>query len=697
MDIERVSTGVPELDKLLRGGIPKNFFVAVTGEPGTGKTILLLHFIAKGIEIGDKCIYITTEESRESIIRQASQFKWDFQDAINKGNLVIIDALMRPIEDEYSLNRLDIEELVNKVIEIKKRFGYGHCRLAIDCIHPSTNIFMDSGLICHPSEALFENPVTGVDLSKLEQKPGKIQVLVEKPAYKLLKVKTEHYEVIVTENHRFFTLTDKGIREIYARDLQKGMYILGIRKWSVEGRRVFNEKIMQFLGYFIGDGSVSGGRTIYLYDKSIETLRIYNNLIKECFNISGKIKVYRYKNKVDTRLVINSIKLANFLKNLGLTIKSRDKEVPKEIMASTDTEVSAFLRGFFDAEGTIYMKKSKRSKHYWKRVITFSVSSKKLAEQIKYLLLRLGILSSIPMEYRNKWGRTWTVNISDNESIINFSKYIGFSHPKKKEKMKEVLKEIERKQVRIPVPASIIRRIVGKLKKKGMKIDLELGHKCGIDVWKWMRNEIKPTAHSLKKFLEGIKRYMDKDKDIELLTLLLENADKFTWERVESVEDYPLDTDHVYDMTVPETGNYIANGLVVHNSLSAFWLDKPAMARKYSYFIKKVLNRWNMTIMATSQYAITTSDAFGFGVEHIADGIIRFRRAIRNGVLKRYLIIEKMRQTPHDLHLWEIEIVDGVGLKIIRPAIERAEDYALPTHVKRRIIRAREEKDSEIP
>ncbi|RLG60666.1 KaiC domain-containing protein, partial [Candidatus Geothermarchaeota archaeon] len=76
MDIERVSTGVPELDKLLRGGIPKNFFVAVTGEPGTGKTILLLHFIAKGIEIGDKCIYITTEESRESIIRQASQFKW---------------------------------------------------------------------------------------------------------------------------------------------------------------------------------------------------------------------------------------------------------------------------------------------------------------------------------------------------------------------------------------------------------------------------------------------------------------------------------------------------------------------------------------------------------------------------------------------------------------------------------------------
>jgi len=264
MYIERVSTGVPDLDKLLKGGIPKNFLVAVTGEPGTGKTILLLHFISKGLRLGEKCIYVTTEESRESIIRQAYQFNWDFEKAIKEGKLVIIDALMKIQDDEYSLRSLEVEELVDKIIKIKKRFGYGHSRLALD-------------------------------------------------------------------------------------------------------------------------------------------------------------------------------------------------------------------------------------------------------------------------------------------------------------------------------------------------------------------------------------------------------------------------------------------------SLSAFWLDKPAMARKYSYFIKKVLNPWNFTILATSQYAITTSDAFGFGIEHIADGIIRFRRAIRDGVLKRYLVIEKMRQTPHDLHVWEIEIVDGMGLRLVKPAYERVEDFALPESVRRKIMDAKRKAESEIP
>lgn len=67
--IERVSTGVPKLDEVLAGGIPKGFVVAITGEPGTGKTILCIHFIAKGIEVSDRCIYVTTEESKESIIK----------------------------------------------------------------------------------------------------------------------------------------------------------------------------------------------------------------------------------------------------------------------------------------------------------------------------------------------------------------------------------------------------------------------------------------------------------------------------------------------------------------------------------------------------------------------------------------------------------------------------------------------------
>ncbi|TRM75870.1 KaiC domain-containing protein [Sulfolobus sp. E5] len=135
---------------------------------------------------------------------------------------------------------------------------------------------------------------------------------------------------------------------------------------------------------------------------------------------------------------------------------------------------------------------------------------------------------------------------------------------------------------------------------------------------------------------------------------------------------------------------------LVIDSVSALFLDKPAMARKISYYLKRVLNKWNFTIYATSQYAITTSQAFGFGVEHVADGIIRFRRAIKNGELHRYIIIEKMRQTDHDKHVWEIDIVNGKGIVLKGKLEERREDYALPEKVKNKIIESSKKEEEEL-
>lgn len=136
---------------------------------------------------------------------------------------------------------------------------------------------------------------------------------------------------------------------------------------------------------------------------------------------------------------------------------------------------------------------------------------------------------------------------------------------------------------------------------------------------------------------------------------------------------------------------------LVIDSLSAFWLDKPAMSRRHSYFVKKVLSKWDFTTVVTSQYAITTSEAFGWGVEHIADGIIRFRRSVRQGRLRRYILVEKMRQTTHSLQMYEVNILDGRGLVVERPALMRREDVTLPSQVTERIKRAAEKRDVETP
>ena len=53
MTIERLSTGIPALDELIEGGIPRGFTVLVAGNPGTGKTILTSHFLYEGLLKGE--------------------------------------------------------------------------------------------------------------------------------------------------------------------------------------------------------------------------------------------------------------------------------------------------------------------------------------------------------------------------------------------------------------------------------------------------------------------------------------------------------------------------------------------------------------------------------------------------------------------------------------------------------------------
>ena len=159
-----------------------------------------------------------------------------------------------------------------------------------------------------------------------------------------------------------------------------------------------------------------------------------------------------------------------------------------------------------------------------------------------------------------------------------------------------------------------------------------------------------------------------------------------------------LDVEHLINKII-EAKKYLGFGRarLVVDSMSAFWLDKPAMARKYSYYVKRVLSRWDFTALLVSQYAVTTSLGFGFGIEHVADGIIRFKRMVVGGKLRRFLIVEKMRQTPHDLYLHEIEIKDGVGMIIKRATPLRREDTALPRSVMEKMIEAELKKDLELP
>ncbi|MHA1828675.1 MAG: RAD55 family ATPase, partial [Candidatus Heimdallarchaeaceae archaeon] len=77
-----ISTGVPQLDKMIAGGLKTNFCYAIKGTAGIGKTVLSL-FITKGaLNQGIPVIYITTEVAPEEILDYAKSFSLDFDDYI---------------------------------------------------------------------------------------------------------------------------------------------------------------------------------------------------------------------------------------------------------------------------------------------------------------------------------------------------------------------------------------------------------------------------------------------------------------------------------------------------------------------------------------------------------------------------------------------------------------------------------------
>jgi KaiC/GvpD/RAD55 family RecA-like ATPase len=76
--MERVKTGIPGLDKIMMGGIPKNQLVLITGTSGTGKTILSNQFIYNGItKFNENGVYLSFEEPEDYIRENVKVFGWD--------------------------------------------------------------------------------------------------------------------------------------------------------------------------------------------------------------------------------------------------------------------------------------------------------------------------------------------------------------------------------------------------------------------------------------------------------------------------------------------------------------------------------------------------------------------------------------------------------------------------------------------
>jgi len=101
-DTDRTSTGIEELDRVLGGGIVEGSLVLVGGDPGIGKSTLLLQMCQKLSVIGKKVLYISGEESLKQIKLRAERIG-EFNDnllLLCETNLDLIEKALRDIKPE---------------------------------------------------------------------------------------------------------------------------------------------------------------------------------------------------------------------------------------------------------------------------------------------------------------------------------------------------------------------------------------------------------------------------------------------------------------------------------------------------------------------------------------------------------------------------------------------------------------------
>ncbi len=132
---QRVNTGIPGLDEMLNGGFFSGTTNVVSGESGTGKTILGSQFLYEGAKNGEKTMCIITSEESKSIIKEMrTSFGWDFDELVEKGLLTFVD-----ITDPSLRLQKSVEIAPSELIKSFKKL----VESKIEEIKP-TRIFIDS-------------------------------------------------------------------------------------------------------------------------------------------------------------------------------------------------------------------------------------------------------------------------------------------------------------------------------------------------------------------------------------------------------------------------------------------------------------------------------------------------------------------------------------------------------------------------
>lgn len=232
------------------------------------------------------------------------------------------------------------------------------------------------------------------------------------------------------------------------------------------------------------------------------------------------------------------------------------KEIPPPVMRASREVMSAFISGVFDTDGHMQIGKSEGKEGGI--VVGLTTTSEKLARQIQYVLLHYGIVAYLKFRDRDvKWARVYELLMTGKNSK-RFAAKIGFRLTRKQKPLEEAIAAAKRDRSSaddVPGVGAEMVRVASANRHVEFKKDAGWDSVCPSRI-----KRVKCVTHDLAKtFLKYY--YFTRDTFLTELETLA-NPDIY-YDTVKLIEDGEAAT---YDIHVPQSHEYCANGFFSHNT-----------------------------------------------------------------------------------------------------------------------------------
>jgi len=226
-------------------------------------------------------------------------------------------------------------------------------------------------------------------------------------------------------------------------NLSKVRFSLNDKRRKIVVPRILTEELAEDIGFHLGDGYLGDYSTpsnphkyelTYSGHAIDEKSYYYNVLNKRKYKLFKiKPRIYIKNNNISARILSKAL-LTYFRDVLGVICGNKLRgTIPSIIMESQKKIKIAFIRGLFDADGTLTFLKKYKKVHYYPRV-SIELISKSIVYSLAKLLKELNIKFCLSSKLTKRNGilckEQFCININGNKNAIKYIKLIGFSNPK---------------------------------------------------------------------------------------------------------------------------------------------------------------------------------------------------------------------------------------------------------------------------